>query len=215
VAPAARTSVYEQTVDNADERFNASASWTRGSWNSQRRGADYRYARPEAVSDTGSAYVSPAPAATKSMSGTRRGRPTRPAHQSACGPRGDTLAPSRPAYRRRAVGIARGPYPLGGRRGVGVSFHLDERCGVSSCRRRADSGAVNASVAPPAARLLPVALDWRAIVTRPRSSPLPVSPRARPGRCVAQHFDRKGASIRGEAPGTCRRHIRGAGHARP
>jgi len=43
---------YEQTVDNADsERFSASASWSRGTWNSQREGADYRYAEPEPVSD--------------------------------------------------------------------------------------------------------------------------------------------------------------------
>jgi hypothetical protein len=52
VTPAAGATAYEQTVDNADERFNASASWTRGSWNSERQGPDYRYARPEAVSDT-------------------------------------------------------------------------------------------------------------------------------------------------------------------
>ena len=43
---------YEQTVGNADsERFSASADWSRGTWNSQRDGADYRYAEPKAVSD--------------------------------------------------------------------------------------------------------------------------------------------------------------------
>ena len=43
---------YEQTVGNGDpERFSASASWSRGTWNSQREGADYRHAEPEAVSD--------------------------------------------------------------------------------------------------------------------------------------------------------------------
>ena len=44
--------VYQQTVDNANqERFAASASWSRSTWNTQRVGADYRYARPEAVND--------------------------------------------------------------------------------------------------------------------------------------------------------------------
>ncbi len=49
----AAPTAYAQTVDNADpERFFASASWSRSTWNTQRRGADYRYARPGAASDS-------------------------------------------------------------------------------------------------------------------------------------------------------------------
>lgn len=45
-------SSYVQTVDNGDsQRFSASSSWGRNSWNSERHGADYRYAAPKPVSD--------------------------------------------------------------------------------------------------------------------------------------------------------------------
>ncbi len=49
---AAARDAYEQIVDNSDPtRFSASSSWSRGTYNTQRRGTDYRYARPKAVSD--------------------------------------------------------------------------------------------------------------------------------------------------------------------
>ena len=52
-APGSGATAYEQTVDNSDpERFAASARWARGTWNAQRVGGDYRYARPEPVSDS-------------------------------------------------------------------------------------------------------------------------------------------------------------------
>jgi len=54
-SPGAETgaTAYAQTVDNGNpDRFAASAGWSRGSWNTQRTGADYRYARPKAVSDS-------------------------------------------------------------------------------------------------------------------------------------------------------------------
>ncbi len=42
---------YAQTVDNGSSRFTASNSWGRSSWNPERHGASYRYAKPRAVSD--------------------------------------------------------------------------------------------------------------------------------------------------------------------
>lgn len=43
---------HESIVDNATaNRFTASSNWSTSSYNSQRYGADYRYATPEAVSD--------------------------------------------------------------------------------------------------------------------------------------------------------------------
>jgi peptidoglycan/xylan/chitin deacetylase (PgdA/CDA1 family) len=42
---------YAQSVDNGSSRFSASDSWGRSSWNTQRHGAGYRYAKPRAVSD--------------------------------------------------------------------------------------------------------------------------------------------------------------------
>jgi peptidoglycan/xylan/chitin deacetylase (PgdA/CDA1 family) len=42
---------YSQSVDNSSARFTASGSWGRSSWNPERHGADYRYARPKNVTD--------------------------------------------------------------------------------------------------------------------------------------------------------------------
>jgi Peptidase family M23 len=91
--PGVAAAAYEQEVDNSDaERFAASTNWSRGTVNSQRRGTDYRYARPEAVSDTaryrlrvprtgsyevyvwypaGSAYSASAPIGVKTTEGMR------------------------------------------------------------------------------------------------------------------------------------------------
>jgi uncharacterized lipoprotein YddW (UPF0748 family) len=42
---------WTATIDNADSGFSASGNWATSSWSSQRYGANYRYANPEAVSD--------------------------------------------------------------------------------------------------------------------------------------------------------------------
>ena len=91
--PEAAATAYAQTVSNAHpERFAASSSWSRGTWNPQREGADYRYARPASLRDgarfrlrvprtgsyevyvwypSGSAYSAGAPIGVRTTAGMR------------------------------------------------------------------------------------------------------------------------------------------------
>lgn len=50
-SPSNPTPKWSQEVDNASDRFSASANWGTSSWSSQRRGANYRFAKPQAISD--------------------------------------------------------------------------------------------------------------------------------------------------------------------
>ncbi|MBX6765473.1 MAG: N-acetylmuramoyl-L-alanine amidase, partial [Rubrobacteraceae bacterium] len=49
--------VYQQVVDNASGRFQASKNWYYNTWNKAKYGRNYRAARPKAVSDPANFYM--------------------------------------------------------------------------------------------------------------------------------------------------------------
>ena len=56
-AGAKRKLVYQQVVDNASGRFQASKNWYYNTWNKAKYGRNYRAARPKAVSDPANFYM--------------------------------------------------------------------------------------------------------------------------------------------------------------